>query len=170
MKWLRDILEHLECIDIKSRHEYGERMCSVLVILRLLQKVIPQDTPIHTFLDYYKLHTNWIVRCFSMMLMEPEEIKPNQWVIKELDVLMKFVHSKSYSEVSNCLVTMVNYVIKDKHLLQCQWLYVLPLIHIFRLRIKPFENRNLSNIQWDDEDVKLPTMMRTSVLVDENST
>ena len=136
-------------------------MCSVLIILMLLSKVI-QDQ--HFKLEMF--HLEELCSMFGMLCLAPHQLD-TQWKSEDLDILLNFVPEVAYDEIATCLEEFINSVIEERQLRGPQWLYVLPLIHIFRKKIKPFEKPATTDIQWDDNKIKLSLAKCTSSVRDD---
>ena len=92
---------------------------------------------------------------FGLLCLAPYQLDTQQWKSEDLDVLLNFVPEAAYDENATCLEEFTNFVIKERQLRGPQWLYVLPLIHIFRKKINPFEKPATTDIQWEDNKIKL---------------
>ena len=98
---------------------------------------------------------------FGMLRFVPHQLD-TQWKSEDLEVLLNFVPEGAYDQIATCLEEFTNFVIKERQLREPQWLYVLPLIHIFRKKIKPFDKPATTNIQWEDNNIKLSLAKCTS--------
>ena len=160
-----EIAQQLSEVEIKTPHENGRRMCSVLILLCLLWKV-PH------FIKYFAKCDD-LSGMFSMLYMKPQQSTSKQWTLGELTVLKNFIPNRYYAELSDCLVDCINFVITKRHILDPQWLFVLPLVHIFKGMIEPVEKfdevKTISDSSWDDKYVKLPPNSRTSAVFSNKS-
>ncbi len=144
-----DISRTLNGISSESL-DNGRRMCSVLAILYIFNGIKCNKAAFH----------DDIMNIFPMLSMKPKQVAPKKWTLEELIILKQFIPDELYSEMVACLVSLVNKAIKRKHLLQPQWLLVVPLIHILKEKIKTCdsldENQLVEVSRWDDEDIELP--------------
>lgn len=148
--WLFQVASHLKSINTTSHRESGRKMYSVLVILCLLKRMIPE----HCRLEALPLEE--LCSVFDMLCLAPHRVG-SQWKSENLDVLLSSIPETAYGELATCLETFTNLVIERCRLRRLQWLYVLPLIHIFQKKIKPFENpaTKFGDIQWVDHKIYL---------------
>ena len=145
--WLLDIVKHLKSIEVHSPTDNGRRMCSVLVVLAVLSKA--------SRLLFYnnEISRDEIIPPFSMLRLCQE---PHHSLAADLNILMDFVPEQHYVEVARVLAVFTNKILPSPSAIS-QWVYVIPLIHIFRKKTKPFQDPALvsKDIMWSDADIQL---------------
>ena len=149
-EWLIDIAKHLKRIDVNSSTDSGRRMCVVLLIIVLLFKI-------QKFQDL--INFDYITLLFSMLhIMRPPERPGVQQVPNFLDlaVIMARVPEDKLIQVSNALL-FFNRQILPISSDRLDWVYIIPLIHIFSKKVKISEKRTLlyNEIEWKDENLQL---------------
>ena len=132
-------------------------MCSILVILCLFRRMIPDHAKLNSF------DLEFLCILFEMLRLVPHEVN-SQWKCEELDVIFTFIGDTAYGEVATCLGDFTNLVIERCKLSKPEWLHIIPLIHIFQKKVKPFERAatKSDSIQWQDNCIKLHLAKRTS--------
>ena len=121
-------------------------MCSVLIIITLLRKTIQHSNEIsHEISDILPL-------LFSMLLIKPKENHPQNILSEELMVVQQFIKIQDLEDVTQSLVFFANYVLKHQRPASPEWIYVLPLLHIFSR-----QSGSTEKLIWKDALIKLPT-------------
>lgn len=139
-----DIALHLVSTAVDSSTTNGKRMCSILILLDLLHKlsecgkkdiVLPDD----------------ITMLFQMLCFKPDSHNP-PLKLEDLNYLLSFIPDKYYMDVANVLVKFTNDILPSNNLKSIEWLYVVPLIHILKKKIQPFEHPAVTSreIRWNE--------------------
>ena len=120
-------------------------MGAVLLIINLLHKISAQ------LMTADRLNCNQLVSLFSMLCLNPNLSHSKS---EDLQFLLSFIPTECYKPISDALIYFTNNYLLD---LKIEWLYVIPLIHIFKKRVHPFENPvyDKKYIKWTDEDINL---------------
>lgn len=142
--WLFDIVKDLRSVDVHSPTDNGRRMRSVLVVLAVLFKaswlLIGSDT----------IRADEISLPFSMLRLYQEPRAA------DLTILMNSVSEKCYDEVARVFAFFTKKMLPSSFDM-LQWVFVIPLIHFFRKKTKPFQDPALisKEIVWFDADIPL---------------
>lgn len=113
----------------------GKRMCSILIILELLNKLGHKDN-------------NDINLLFSMLCFKPPD-SSQTW--EDLSFLLSFIPNECHMNLAKVLVNFVNAILPVcSDLNRIEWLYVIPLVHIFQKKTVPFKPPALTSkeIRW----------------------
>jgi hypothetical protein len=150
--WLLDIAKHLKSVDINTATDNGRRMCGVLVVTVLLSKVL-------------HINADEISLLFSMLHLW-QEPGCTEAKCADLNILMDFVSEQHYEEVSENLVKCANTIIPSASGVS-EWIYVVPLIHIFQKKIEPFQSPALTSkdMKWFDPCIRLYQLKNTSIKI-----
>lgn len=146
-QWLLDIAGHLKSIEVNSPSVNGRRMCSVLIILNLLDKIVAG-------LHRDDLNSNDISVLFSMLCLKPNLARSN---CDDLDFLKMCIPYSHHKVVADFLVKFTNTILPMSNLRRPDdWLYVIPLIHIFE-NVPTFGSVPLTSneIKWKDSRINL---------------
>lgn len=150
--WLMEIIYQLISLEEYSN---GKRICSGLLLLCLLHNLAKH---------FREIDASDISTIFSMLLLKPtiEQSKPKCEDLRMLNTLIS-IHYQEY--VANILVDLVNFILPVREVcVDCQWLHVIPLIHIFKRKIlKPLYETQLS---WlGDDGIELSVLKRNSCIL-----
>ena len=119
-------------------------MGAVLIVLNLFLDLTPHLQNSEK-LNYYEIGT-----IFSMLCLKPSVHKS-----EDLQFLLSYIPDKSHVSIANALVSLTNFILGNlKYMKSIKWLNVIPLIHILKKRITPFDTPG-RDIQWTDKDIKL---------------
>lgn len=154
--WLHDVARCLETKEFKSPSDNGKRVCSVLVILELLMKIdkkLERNQGIdRNISDHYYL--------FSMLYLiskQPQDAS--------LNFFQSFIPDKENESVAKLLLKYMELVLPSCNLERIEWLYMVPLIHILKKRIKPFDKIIVASLKWKDPDIDMDCLkIRSSSL------
>lgn len=106
-------------------------MCSILIILNLLHKLSEID-----------ISPDDIDILFSMLCFKPGPC--DSW--DDLNFLLSFIPKECRKKVANVLVKFINAIMPFSSDLQTiNWLYLIPLVHIFQKKTKPFKDPTLTS-------------------------
>ena len=132
-------------------------MCSILVILFLHKKMIPEHKTLKSLLP------DDLCYLFDMLCLFPKKVDDSQWVCEELSVIFNFIPDEVYGELATCLEYFINWVIESESSGRqskpsvrqskpsvLEQLHVIPLIHVFRKKIVFSDS-----IPWEDDNIKL---------------
>lgn len=157
LTWLLDIAKHLTSIEATSS-DNGRKMCSVLIILNVLFK---------TYRCFHRRDINAydVSRLFSMLHLMPESYQSYRATKHSLDLnfLMRYIPEDNYGEVAAALIFFVNLIVPVA--VRPEWVYVIPLIHIFDKTTQPFGNPQLTSgsISWTDKKIRLASINTNSL-------
>lgn len=144
--WLHDVATCLVSKKFKSIVDNGKRMCSVLVILELLMKIDgnlePKEQIERNVGDHYYL--------FSMLYLISEQEDR-----RDLNTFLSFIPNKNKEHVVELLVKYIKLVLHRCSLENNEWLCMVPLIHILKNRIEPFDEITPATLKWRDPDIDL---------------
>lgn len=122
-------------------------MCSVLIILDLLSKILDRLRGIKP---------SNISMLFSMLRLQPD-ISKSPYSCTDLRFLQNYLGERSCRDVAGVLVKFTNLMLSTGIASQLEWVNVIPLIHIFKQRVESFGPPALKydDICWTDPDLKL---------------
>ena len=145
--WLLDIAKDLKSSDVYSATDNGRRMCSVLVVLAVLSKAS------WLLFSSNEISADEISLPFSMLRLCQ---KPHHSHAVDLNILMDFVSEKHYVDVARVLAVFTTKILPSPSAVS-EWVYVIPLVHIFRKKTKPYQDPALvsKDILWSDADIPL---------------
>lgn len=130
----------------------GKRICAVLTIFRLFNET-------HT--DLQNVINDNIAELFSMLRLKPGNYRHSI----ELNYLTSFIPDDQYEVIAGIFVRFINLIIPTN----IEWVYVIPILHIFQKRIKHCEVSEISykDIQWtdqliDESEIKTPISKQIS--------
>lgn len=132
-----DITKFLKSKDTSSSIDNGKRMCSVIILLHLLYRIIAQ-VPQNASRNINSL--------LSMMRLRPEGKK----VPSDFDYIFSFIPDEHIKRMSLIFRYFVNYALPSKEL---EWIHVVPLVHFFERSVKPYDPPalTLEYITWMDD-------------------
>jgi hypothetical protein len=154
IKWLFDIARYVSSHEVGDSSDNGKKACSALIILDIFFKLKfshqPSDVP-----------PNYIKTIFSMLQMRPELPPMQRPKFSDLNFLMMYIPDCYYTKIAEVLVHFTNQVLPTDSG-KPEWVYVLPLIHIFDRRVTAFDFPELksASIRWTDEKVNLDTVSK----------
>lgn len=132
-------------------------MGAVLIILTLINelKVHLKDNEVLYFTE--------VVAIFSMLCLKPSVHLPTP-KSGDLQFLLSYIPDNNQLSIANMLIYLTNSHLRNpKHLKIIKWLNVIPLIHIFKKKVTPFDTPG-RDINWIDEDIKLHFLKGYSAL------
>ena len=155
--WLIGIANYLKTIEVKTPSLNGRRMCSVLVILNLLWKLLGH---LHAS-DSDASEISWL---FSMLYLKPHIHQPCPKCL-DLEFLLDCVPQSHHKALANILTHFVKFVLQRDDLKKPEWVYVIPLIHFFSKKVKPFDAPAIATarIEWVHSGITHAVKRATSV-------
>jgi hypothetical protein len=154
IEWLHNIAICVSSIEMGNSTDNGKKPCSALIILDILFK----SSRLYRYSD---VPLNCIKLIFSMLQMKPELHPAQRPKFSDLEFLMAYIPEHYHSHIAEVLVYFTNQVLPiDSGKLE--WVYVLPLIHIFGKRVTAFDSPKLksASIKWMDEKINLDTVLK----------
>lgn len=149
--WIMNIASNLVSMEVDSAFLSGRRMCSVLALLYILHMhMLNQDL----------LDPGDISMLFSMLYLRPniEQLK-----CEDLWLLQSAIPARDHVRIAHVLVYFTNFVLPHRIICKdCQWVHVIPLIHILKGKVQPFTSLYGKEIKWMDDDVKLAVVRQNS--------
>lgn len=143
-----DIINFLKSVDISSSFGNGKRMAAVFIVLNLINEVKVHLT------DNQGVYFNEVGTIFSMLCLKPDVHLPTP-KSGDLQFLLTYIPVQSQLSIANVLIGFTNGLLRNvKHFKIIKWLNVIPLIHIFKKKVIPFDPP-VRDINWIDEDVRL---------------
>lgn len=120
-------------------------MSSVLVVLFLLYKLSADH-----LLRSNSINHNDVAMAFSMLHLKPNIHHSTH---NDLHFLLTFIPATSHVIIANTLLKLVHG--NMRMLKNAEWLYIIPLIHVLKKRVNPFDRPALSgsDIRWLDQDI-----------------
>lgn len=97
---------------------------------------------------------------FSMLQLEPD-VSSSQ--CEDLLVLQLFIDD--HGKVADLLINIINnQILKSSHKSSCEWLCAIPLIHMLKNKVEPFQKPAFTSkeIQWSDSDLHLGHLTKKS--------
>lgn len=134
-------------------------MCSVLVILGVLFKSSKH------FLYSNAINPDETLHLFSLLRLRQEQDQSNALKYGELNIVMDFVSDPFFKAVANMLSHFIDRILHVNSSVQ-EWICVIPLIHIFKKSIQPFQDPALTSktIKWTDESINLAQLRPTTMI------
>lgn len=141
-----DIANYLSALE---SYDNGKRMCATLVILNLLQKI--------SFL----LHHNDVSSADINMLFSMLHLRTDSNSEVDVMFLQSYIPDSCFKDVANVLIHFTKSILSSSTN-RLDWVYVIPLIHIFGRRIKPFNSAvlNSKEIMWIDTQIDISNLKR----------
>lgn len=125
-------------------------MSSVLVIMCCIHKMAPK------YVKLNKIDPNIISELLLMLSLNPEPLlkRCDDW-----SYLLNLLHNKD-SFKKNIYDSLREFIIilsHEHHLMKPEWLFSLPLLHLLREQIQPFQELELNpqKIPWKDDEINL---------------
>lgn len=144
--WLTKIIDQLYSKRVELPDENGRRMASVLSLICSLHFL--QGVP--SVFDINKFSTKSIESLLSMLLLNPYV---DDQKCTDLDIVLTMVSRPLLRKVSDALIFICNHISFKKQLSSPQWLYAIPLVHVFVEKdLIPFGDLEieLEKIRWSD--------------------
>lgn len=155
-QWLLNVGNHLISMDVNFPANNGKRMCSVLVLTHLLHNLSQHDRDINP---------GDVSMLLSMLCLKPttEQNKPK---CEELQLLQSFIPVCYHEKIGDILSRFINHVLHyHETCMQCRWLYVIPLVHIFKRKTLPFASMHGRELKWMDDSFVLGVVKQNSSIV-----
>ena len=104
-----------------------------------------------------KLNSNEIDILFSMLRLKPDSSQK----CADLNFVRNYIPQDYHEHVGDVLVYFMKLCLPTNNLKSVDWVYVVPLIHIFKKKINPFDTptRISQKIKWTDGNIDL-TLLR----------
>lgn len=156
LKWVFDIANHLKSVTVHDSSANGRRICGVLLILKLLFRECDHFLP-------SDISPREISQLFSMLHLKPDIIQSGP-KFSDLNFLTTFIPDQYHVQVAKALTHFTELVLPIADTTP-EWVFVIPLIHVFEKRIHPFDVPALTSdtIKWTDRGINLTKVNRAMI-------
>ena len=155
-EWLLGIVGDLNASVIKTSSDNGKRVCSVLIVLDLLRKIYDKLLPSE------KPNADEVIYIFSMLRLRPD-ISSEKF--PDLNFVTNYIPQHYHERMAAVLNHFLVICLPTNNVKNADWISVIPLIHIFKKRIHPFDPPVIKTekIQWTDRDINLILLRKPHV-------
>lgn len=135
-----NIGHHLLSKEVHSSSMNGKKIYSVLVLLWLLY-------------EQRELGLDDVSMLFSMLRLK-HDIEPYKF--EDLRFLQSMFTATVQDKIADILIHFINLILPNRDVcMECQWLHVIPLVHIFKRTTQPFASLYEKEIIWMDNNFNL---------------
>lgn len=97
---------------------------------------------------------------FSMLRLRPK-VEKSPPTCEDLRLLKSMVPVSLQGKIANVLIEFINLVLPYRDVcMECQWLYVIPLVHVLKRPTLPFASLYENEVKWMDKDIDLAIIKR----------
>ena len=146
--WLLIVTEHLRQINIASAEDNGRKMASALTVIFCFYQLIPRP------LKMELIPFTYIEMLLSCLYLLPDL---EHAVCLDLDFIRSLVPGDNRKAVSEAIVGFCLQLSHTKLLESPQWLDAIPLVHLLRGDLRPFQklSSDPKKMGWNDKSLGL---------------